>query len=98
MSGPRRHGSRRSAAACLFVLLVLAFALVRGGAASAKGSGHGAHHKHAKHPAAGGLLGGVGKVVTKVGHTVDGLLTGVGSALGIGPPAHLTPTRSTPRP
>jgi hypothetical protein len=97
MSGPRRHGSRRSAAACAFVLLVLAFALVRGSVASANGTA--TPHRHHKHTAAGGLLAGVGKVVTKVGHTVDGVLSDVGSVLGHNPQARPTTTpRPTPTP
>lgn len=92
MSGPRRHGSRLSAAACLFVLLVLAVLLVRGGVASADSgkSAHGRHHHSA------GLLGGVGKIVTKVGHQVDHVLTGVGGVLGNRPHTHPTTPASTP--
>ena len=95
MSGPRRHGSRRSAAACAFVLLVLAFALVRGGVASAHGN---APHKHPRHHAAAGLLGRVGGVVTGLGHTVDGVLTHVGAALGNRPHSHPTTPPPTPTP
>jgi len=81
-------------AACAFVLLVLAFALVRGGVASAHGK---AAHKHPRQHTATGLLSGLGGVVTGLGHTVDGVLSGVGAALGHQPQSHPAP-HPTPHP